>query len=208
MRMKMSIVAVCVILLSVGATVTAESPEQEKRSNSNCSPAGIWYGGAELDEAGLYFKWILNATPVQGSEYQISAYAGWGAGVPIATPMNAVSKRIGKNTYEFFGVGYQNPDAAYPPLTAPTIIAVHGIMTFVDCDTIHAVYDFQGIYAWGMEPFVDAPIEDPETGGTTEGPAESPLLPVVRQRALGVEPPIRYRRYYRFPAQLTIRVIG
>jgi hypothetical protein len=162
MKKTIAIVAAFVILLGTGASVMAGSPEDEsKRRCSKCSPAGIWYGGADLDDDGLYFKWILNVTPQkQGDGYQITGYAGWGAGVPIATPMNGVSKKIGKNKFEFYAIGYQNTDAAYPPITPPTIIAVHGIMTLVDCNTNVSFYDFQGIYDWGMEPFVDQPIVD------------------------------------------------
>jgi len=157
-------------ILFFGATILqAGEPEvwaesgnglETKSHSSACSPAGVWYGGAELDEAGLFFKWILNVTPQRGGGYQITGYAGWGADVPIATPMNGVSERIGKNEYEFFAIGYQNPDAGFPPITPPTIIAVHGIMTVIDCNTTRSVYDFQGIYDWGMEPFVDQPILD------------------------------------------------
>ena len=154
-------VAFCVILLAIGTNAMAEGPDHETKSHSSmCSPAGIFYGGADLDDAGLYFKWILNVTPQRGGGYQITGYAGWGAGAPIATPMNGVSTRIAKDTYEFFAIGYQNSDPTYPPPTPPTIIAVHGYMTLVDCNTTRAEYDFQGIYAWGMEPFVDEPLDD------------------------------------------------
>ena len=149
------------ILVLAVPNALAEDPEElEKARCGKCSPAGIFYGGAELDEEGLFFKWILNVTPEKNGRYLISAYAGWGAGVPIATPMNGTSVRIGRNKYEFFGIGYQNTDDSYPPLNPPIIIAVHGYMQMIDCDTLRAEYDFQGIYAWGMEPFVDPPLDD------------------------------------------------
>jgi hypothetical protein len=162
MKRMMSVGAVFVILLLCGGPVAAQGPEEEKADCvRKCTPEGIWYGGAELDEDGLYFKWILNITRKHhGSGYLATGHAGWGVGVPVVTPVNGESRRIGRNRYEIFAIGYRNTDPAYPPITPPTITAVHAIMTLVDCNTIHIEYDFQGVYEWGMEPFVDEPIMD------------------------------------------------
>ena len=157
--MVLMILATILTAAEPAALAQDEAPDK-KFGRQECSSEGIWYGGADLDDEGLFFKWILNVTPQRGSGYQITGYAGWGAGAPIATPMNGTSERIAKDTYEFFAIGYQNSDPVYPPLTAPTIIAVHGYMTQIDCNTTRAVYDFQGIYAWGAEPFVDPPLVD------------------------------------------------
>lgn len=171
-------IMVAILVAAVPAAVAQEEGPDKMSGRGRCSPTGIWYGGSVVDDTGEFFKWLINVTPNFGGRFIITAENGFSWGVPVATNMNGDLLRVSSHRYELFLVGLQDPVGAGPPApNPPLVIAVHGEMEMVDCNSIVVEYDFQGVYLWGDEPFVDLPIQDLGPGSETYTRLANPEWP-------------------------------
>jgi len=170
-------VAMLILIAAVPATFAQEETTGEKKCRKKCSPEGVWYGGSVIDDQGVFFKWLMKVTPGPNGTYYMTGESGFSWGVPVATNMNGVLKKVSKNRYEFFILGLQDPVGNYPPFNPPVIIAVHGYSEMTGCNSFAAEYDFQGLYFWGQEPFVDEPQDDFGPGAETYNRLPTPSWP-------------------------------
>jgi hypothetical protein len=153
---KCILIVMSVVILVVVSSFMVFAGEKD----SDCSPAGTWYGGSSFpDHAG--FKYQYTFIPVEADRFLLTAEGAYNPdslGAAVATTFTGELVKKADGSFEIRLIALTTTDPTHPPEELPMIVAGKADVQFDGCDKMIITYDWAGFYKWDSVPFVDYPV--------------------------------------------------